>query len=126
MKNAEVVKELFDESEKFGTKMLGQAIVMSGGTFFKKLNGGEVDLYNMGVEYWNNLKESAIKIVKKKDEETERMHEEIKELKMMLETNRSLLADLTRGTARMHEHVLDEIESLKTAQKGEKKDKKAE
>ncbi len=119
MRNAEIIENLFDDSEKWGTKMLGQLIDYTNGTCFAEMGEEELRMVNSCIDYWKYLREMAITWAEKSDKEYKALVHDNEILKQQLENQREALLEMRVMLREINDSINDKSIVVK-------KDKKAE
>lgn len=95
---SQIMNEMFDDMEKFTTKMIGQALAYSNGTTFAEMGEDEVRMINDCVDYWKSLRELAMTSVLRSEadykflvDQNSKLNKELLEQRKMLEEIKKML-----------------------------------
>lgn len=118
VRTADIVEDIFDDSEKWGTKMLGAVMDYTNGAVIGEFGEDEVRLINMGIDYWKYLREMCLAWAEKTDKEHKALVHDNEILRQQLENQREALLEMRVMLKEMNDSINDKSIVVK---KGDKK-----
>lgn len=116
-KTARIVEELFDDTEHWSTKMIGQLINYSG-VRIAEMDEEQMRMVNSCIDYWKYLREECIIWAEKNDRDMNALVKNQEILKQQLENQRQTLLEMRAMLKEMNDSINDKSIVVK---KGEKK-----
>lgn len=112
-KTARIIQDLFDDTEKWGTKMFGQVIDYTNGTSFAEMGEEEIRLVNSCIDYWKYLRDTCIMFAEKNDRDMDALIKDNEIMRQQLETQRCMLRDIS-GDINDLKQMMKEASATKT------------
>lgn len=106
-KTARIIEDLFDDTEKWGTKMIGQLIDYTNGTCFAEMGEEELRLVNSCIDYWKYLREECIMWAEKNDREQQALIKNQEIMRQQLENQRQTLLEMRVMLKEMNDQIND-------------------
>ena len=117
-KTARIIEDLFDDTEKWSTKMLGQVIDYTNGTKFAELDEDGMRMINSCVDYWKYFRDTCIMWAEKNDRDMDALIKDNITIRQQLENQREALLEMRVMLREMNDSINDKAIVVK---KGEKK-----
>lgn len=80
-----IVEELFEESEKYLCKIIGQIIEASGCHLTDEIDDNQVQMINAALKYWHKIKELTIEQIETQERNGKLLNERLDKQDRMLE-----------------------------------------
>ena len=118
-KTARIIEDLFDDTEQWSVRMVGQLINYSGARF-AEMDEEQMKIVNGCIDYWKYLRDTCIMWAEKNDREQQALIKNNEILKQQLENQRETLLEMRVMLREMKDSINDkEIEVKKGVKKAE-------
>lgn len=94
MSNYDIIREIFEGTEKYATKTIADFVSAQGGVTLGDLDPALAAYFESSMEYYNSLKVQSLEYAKRMDFKELELDKKLEKQKMLLEEQNAMLKEL--------------------------------